>query len=98
MLSPDHIRQYVESSLQIGLSQMDLIQFLPGMIPGRSERWQRALDDLKTRWPDFRGRISMIVGNLQMRFNIRTGAIDAVQVITTSSIRILKMNCSCWPN
>ena len=46
---PDHIRQYVESSLKnLGLSQMDLIQFHTWDDTwAEDERWQRALDDLK---------------------------------------------------
>jgi len=81
---PDYIREYTESSLEnLGLSSLDLIQFHvweDGW--AHDERWQRAISDLKSegliqaagvsvnRWePD------------NVLETLRTGLIDAVQVI-----------------
>jgi aryl-alcohol dehydrogenase-like predicted oxidoreductase len=81
---PDHIRQYVESSLKnLGLSQMDLIQFHTWDDSwADNERWQRALDDLK------REKLILAAGISIDRWEpanaikaLRTGSIDAVQVI-----------------
>jgi aryl-alcohol dehydrogenase-like predicted oxidoreductase len=81
---PDHIRQYVESSLKnLGLPQMDLIQFHTWDDSWASDpRWQRALDDLK------REGLIMATGISVDRWEpanaieaLRTGSIDAVQVI-----------------
>jgi aryl-alcohol dehydrogenase-like predicted oxidoreductase len=81
---PEYIRRLTESSLEnLGLQQIDLIQFHvwdDGW--ARNERWQRAIDDLK------RERLVRAVGLSLNRWEpengvqtIRTGLIDAVQVI-----------------
>jgi aryl-alcohol dehydrogenase-like predicted oxidoreductase len=81
---PEYIRRLTESSLEnLGLQQIDLIQFHvwdDGW--ARDERWQRAIDDLK------RERLVQAVGLSLNRWEpengirtIRTGLIDAVQVI-----------------
>lgn len=81
---PDHIRKYVEKSLKnLGMSQMDLIQFHTWDDSwADDERWQRALDDLK------REKLILAAGISIDRWEpanaikaLRTGAIDAVQVI-----------------
>jgi len=81
---PEHIRQYVESSLKnLGLNQMDLIQFHTWDDSwATDERWQRALDDLK------REKLILAAGISIDRWEpanaikaLRTGTIDAVQVI-----------------
>ncbi len=81
---PDHIQKYVENSLKnLGLSQMDLIQFHTWDDSwAEDERWQRALDDLK------RERLILAAGISIDRWEpanaikaLRTGVIDAVQVI-----------------
>lgn len=81
---PDHIRAYVEKSLEnLGLPSVDLIQFHVWEDDwADDERWQRAMDDLK--------RAGM-VGAVGVSINrweawnalrtLRTGMIDAVQVI-----------------
>jgi len=81
---PDHIRQYVESSLEhLRLPSVDLIQFHV-WDDGWAEdvRWQRAMDDLK------REGLIEAVGVSVNRWEpdngiraLRTGTIDAVQVI-----------------
>ncbi|HKG53670.1 MAG TPA: aldo/keto reductase [Anaerolineales bacterium] len=81
---PDHIRQYVESSLQnLGLSQMDLIQFHTWDDSWASDtRWQRALDDLKQEGLILAAGISIDRWELANAIEaLRTGLIDAVQVI-----------------
>ena len=81
---PDHIRRFTEDSLKnLGLQQIDLIQFHvwdDGWAD--DERWQRAIDDLK------REGLIQAVGLSLNRWEpengirtIRTGLIDAVQVI-----------------
>ena len=81
---PDHIRQYVESSLQnLGLGQIDLIQFhVWDDTWAEDGRWQKAMDDLK------REGLIRAVGISINRWEpenairaLRTGLIDAVQVI-----------------
>jgi len=81
---PDHIRQYVESSLKnLGLPQMDLIQFHTWDDSWAADtRWQRALDDLK------RDGLILAAGISIDRWEpanaikaLHTGMIDAVQVI-----------------
>jgi aryl-alcohol dehydrogenase-like predicted oxidoreductase len=81
---PDHIRQYVESSLQnLGLSQMDLIQFHTWDDSWASDtRWQRVLDDLKQEGLILAAGISIDRWEPANAIQaLRTGSIDAVQVI-----------------
>jgi aryl-alcohol dehydrogenase-like predicted oxidoreductase len=81
---PDYIRRLTEESLMnLGLPQIDLMQFHvwdDGW--AADERWQRAVDDLK------RGGLIRAVGLSLNRWEpengirtLRTGLIDAVQVI-----------------
>jgi len=81
---PDHIKEYAEKSLEnLGLDNVDLIQFHVWEDDwAEDERWQRAVDDLK------RQRIINAVGISVNRWEpwnvirtLRTGMIDAVQVI-----------------
>ena len=81
---PDHIRQYTERSLKnLGLDSVDLIQFhVWEDVWAGDERWQRAIDDLK------REGLIKAVGISINRWEpdnairtLRTGMIDAVQVI-----------------
>jgi aryl-alcohol dehydrogenase-like predicted oxidoreductase len=81
---PDHIRQYVESSLQnLGLSQMDLIQFHTWDDSWASDtRWQGALDDMKREGLILAAGISIDRWEPANAIQaLRTGSIDAVQVI-----------------
>ena len=81
---PDHIRQYVESSLKnLGLSQMDLIQFHTWDDAWAADtRWQRALDDLKREGLIAAAGISIDRWEpANAILALRTGLIDAVQVI-----------------
>jgi aryl-alcohol dehydrogenase-like predicted oxidoreductase len=81
---PDHIKEYTEISLQnLGLDSVDLQQFHVWEDSwANDERWQRAVDDLKRQ-----GLIRAIgisinrwePGNCLQ--TLRTGQIDAVQVI-----------------
>jgi len=81
---PEHIRRYAESSLEnLGLDSVDLLQFHvweDGW--AQDERWQRVIDDLK------RERLIRAAGISINRWEpensmatLRTGLIDAVQVI-----------------
>jgi aryl-alcohol dehydrogenase-like predicted oxidoreductase len=81
---PEHIREYTEKSLtNLGLSQVDLIQFHVWEDDwADDERWQRAVDDLK------REGLVRAIGISINRWEpwnairtLRTGMIDAVQVI-----------------
>ena len=81
---PDHIRAKVELSLKnLGLSRVDLIQFHVWEDGWAADaRWQRAMDDLK------REGLVQAVGISINRWEpanalraLRTGAVDAVQVI-----------------
>lgn len=81
---PEYIREYTERSLEnLGLDRIDLMQFHVWEDAwARDERWQRAMDDLK------RERLVEGVGISMNRWEpwngletIRTGLIDAVQVI-----------------
>ena len=81
---PDHIREYAEKSLaNLGLPRVDLLQFHVWEDAwARDDRWQRAMDDLK------REGLILAVGVSINRWEpanaletVRTGAIDAVQVI-----------------
>ena len=81
---PDHIREYTERTLtNLGLKQLDLMQFHVWQDAwARDERWQRAVLDLNrdgligsigvslNRWEPWNGLAA-----------IRTGLIDAVQVV-----------------
>ena len=81
---PDHIRQYVESSLKnLGLSQMDLIQFHTWDDSWASDTgWQRTLDDLKREGLILAAGISIDRWEPANAIEaLRTGVIDAVQVI-----------------
>ena len=81
---PEHIRRYVESSLQnLGLSQMDLIQFHTWDDSWASDtRWQRALDDLKREGLILAAGISIDRWEPANAIEaLRSGLIDAVQVI-----------------
>jgi len=80
----DHIRRFTESSLRnLGLPQIDLMQFHVWHDAwAKDERWQRAVDDLK------REKLVRAVGLSLNRWEpengieaIRTGLVDAVQVI-----------------
>ena len=81
---PDHIRRFTEASLEnLGLQQIDLILFhVWDDHWGGDERWQRAIDDIR------REGLVQAVGLSLNRWEpengietIRTGLIDAVQVI-----------------
>jgi aryl-alcohol dehydrogenase-like predicted oxidoreductase len=81
---PDHIREYVEKSLQnIGCDHIDLIQFHVWEDDwADDERWQTTVDELKAQG---------LVGGVGISLNrwepwnslrtLRTGLIDAVQVV-----------------
>jgi aryl-alcohol dehydrogenase-like predicted oxidoreductase len=81
---PNHIREYAEKSLtNLGLPSIDLLQFHVWEDSwARDERWQRAMEDLK------REGLVKGVGVSVNRWEpenvletIRTGQIDAIQVI-----------------
>jgi aryl-alcohol dehydrogenase-like predicted oxidoreductase len=81
---PDHLRQYTESSLKnLGLERIDLQQFhVWDDSWAEDERWQRAVEDLR------REGLVQAVGLSLNRWEpengirtLRTGLIDAVQVI-----------------
>ena len=81
---PEHIREYAEKSLaNLGLDSIDLLQFHVWEDSwAQDERWQRAIEDLK------RERMVKGVGVSVNRWEpenvletIRTGQIDAIQVI-----------------
>jgi aryl-alcohol dehydrogenase-like predicted oxidoreductase len=81
---PEHIREYTERSLEnLGLDSMDLQQFHVWEDAwARDERWQRAVDDLKRE--GLIGGIGISVNRWEpwnVLETLRTGAIDAVQVI-----------------
>ncbi len=83
-LPPDHIRAYTEQSLaNLGLPSVDLMQFHVWEDAwARDERWQRTMADLKSEG---------LIGGVGISINrwepwnaletLRTGQIDAVQVI-----------------
>ena len=81
---PDHIREYAHKSLEnLGVPRIDLLQFHVWEDAwALDERWQRAMDDLK------REGVIAAVGISVNRWEpnnvldtLRTGQIDAVQVI-----------------
>ena len=81
---PDYIREYAESSLtHLGLPSVDLLQFHVWEDAwARDERWQRAMDDLKRE--GLIGGVGVSVNRWEPENGIatlRTGLIDAVQVI-----------------
>jgi aryl-alcohol dehydrogenase-like predicted oxidoreductase len=81
---PEYIREYTEKSLEnLGLERVDLMQFHVWEDSwAQDERWQRAVDDLKREG---------LIGGMGVSINrwepwnaldtLRTGLIDAVQVI-----------------
>ena len=81
---PDHIRRYVEWSLEnLGLDAVDLLQFHVWEDAwARDERWQRVVEDLVRQ---------RLIGGVGVSINrwepenaletLRTGLVDAVQVI-----------------
>ena len=81
---PDHIREYAERTLEnLGIGRVSLMQFHVWEDAwAHDERWQRAVDDLKREG---------LVGGIGISINrwepwngletVRTGLIDAVQVI-----------------
>lgn len=81
---PDHIRKYAERSLEnLGVGTIDLLQFHVWSDKWvNDERWQRALDDLKHDGM-IRG-VGLSINRWEPENGIqtlRTGLIDAVQVI-----------------
>lgn len=81
---PDHIRKYVERSLKnLGMEQMDLIQFHTWDDSwADDERWQRALEELRREGKILASGISIDRWEPANAIKaLRTGAIDAVQVI-----------------
>ena len=81
---PDHIRKYVERSLKnLGMEQMDLIQFHTWDDSwAEDERWQRALEELRREGKILASGISIDRWEPANAIKaLRTGAIDAVQVI-----------------
>lgn len=81
---PDHIREYAERSLEnLGLPRVDLLQFHVWEDDWAGDaRWQRAVDDLRRE--GLAGAIGISVNRWEpanaLR-TLRTGLIDAVQVI-----------------
>jgi aryl-alcohol dehydrogenase-like predicted oxidoreductase len=80
----DHIREYTEKSLEnMGLDRVDLQQFHVWEDSwARDERWQRAVDDLKRE--GLIGAIGISINRWEpwnALETLRTGLIDAVQVI-----------------
>ena len=81
---PEHMREYVENSLKnLGLDRMDLIQFHTWDDSwAEDERWQRALDDLKREGLIEAAGVSVNRWEPANAIRaLRTGAVDAVQVI-----------------
>lgn len=81
---PSHIREYAERSLEnLGLDRVDLLQFhVWDDSWAHDDRWQRAIDDL--RRAGMIGGVGISVNRWEPENGIealRTGAIDAVQVI-----------------
>ncbi len=81
---PAHIKEYAEKSLEnLGLSRIDLLQFHVWEDSwARDERWQRALDDLKHQGIIRGAGVSVNRWEPEnVVETLRTGQIDAVQVI-----------------
>ena len=81
---PEHMREYVENSLKnLGLDRMDLIQFHTWDDSwAEDERWQRALYDLKRECLIEAAGVSVNRWEPANAIRaLRTGAVDAVQVI-----------------
>jgi aryl-alcohol dehydrogenase-like predicted oxidoreductase len=81
---PDHIREYTEKSLaNLGLPSVDLMQFHVWEDAwAHDERWQRAVSDLKRE--GLIGAIGISINRWEpwnALETLRTGQIDAVQVI-----------------
>ncbi len=81
---PAHVREYAEKSLEnLGLSRIDLLQFHVWEDAwARDERWQRVLDDLKREGLIRGAGVSVNRWEPENVIEtLRTGQIDAVQVI-----------------
>lgn len=81
---PDHIKEYTEKSLaNLGLDSVDLMQFHVWEDSwAEDERWQRAMADLKSQGMIKAVGISVNRWEPENALNtLRTGMIDAVQVI-----------------
>ena len=81
---PDHIREYAHKSLEnLGLPAIDLLQFHVWEDAwAGDERWQRALDDLKREGVIRSAGVSVNRWEPEnVLATLRTGQIDAVQVI-----------------
>ena len=82
---PDHIREYAETSLEnLGLARIDLLQFHVWEDDwADDDRWQRAMDDLKREGLVGARRASASTAGSRGTAcaTLRTGLIDAVQVI-----------------
>jgi aryl-alcohol dehydrogenase-like predicted oxidoreductase len=81
---PDHIRRYAESSLEnLGVDAIDLLQFHVWEDSwARDPRWQRVMEDLKRQ--KLIGGVGISVNRWEPENGLetlRTGLIDAVQVI-----------------
>jgi len=81
---PDHIRRYAESSLEnLGLDSIDLLQFHVWEDAwAHDTRWQRVMEDLKRH--GLIGGVGISVNRWEPENGLetlRTGLIDAVQVI-----------------
>jgi aryl-alcohol dehydrogenase-like predicted oxidoreductase len=81
---PDHIRRYVESSLEnLGLESVDLLQFHVWEDAwANDDRWKRVIQDLKRQ--RFIAGIGVSINRWEPEnavATLRTGVIDAVQVI-----------------
>jgi len=81
---PDHIREYAEKSLaNLGLPRIDLLQFHVWEDAWAHDvRWQRAIDDLRSR--GLVGAVGISVNRWEPENvveSLRTGHVDAVQVI-----------------
>ena len=81
---PDHIREYAEKSLaNLGLDRVDLLQFHVWQDEWvHDDRWRRVIDDLKREGMTEGAGISMNRWEPENGIEtLRSGAIDAVQVI-----------------